>query len=83
MEMRRRGDGKIQKRSSIRRSGKLTNKGGGVWKQNGQNLRKALLEQLSRYVAEHKESQYKDEGRKNSGGGTGKLNKQYTKRRRH
>ena len=30
MEMRRRGDGKIQKRSSIRRSGKLTNKGGGV-----------------------------------------------------
>ena len=54
-----------------------------MWKQNGQNLRKALLEQLSRYVAEHKESQYKDEGRKNSGGGTGKLNKQYTKRRRH
>ena len=29
-----------------------------------------------------RESQYKDEGRKNNGGGTGKLNKQYTKRRR-
>ena len=56
---------------------------GRMWKQSGQHLRKALLEQLRRYVAEHQESPHKAERRKNSGGRTRKLNKQCKKRRRH
>ena len=52
-------------------------------KQSGQHLRKALLEQMRRYVAEHQESPHKAKITKNSGGGTRKLNKLYNKRRRH
>ena len=46
------------KEKSIGSSGYL-NKKMRMWKHSGQHLRKALFEQLRRYVAEHQESPHK------------------------
>ena len=72
----------MESKSKVGSSGYLKNKGR-MWKLSGQHLKKALLEQLRRYMAEHQESPHKVERRKNSSSGTRKLNKQYKKRRRH